>query len=113
MKSSVFPWSIPVVPVYWNGPFEIRTIQNLNTKMFGIGMAFGISSSDFVPPLYMFILVLLLYNIVIFSSGLEVQIIQPNGAVFGHESNSRLTGHNCLDFKPLLKHQSLNAQLNH
>ena len=28
------------------------TIQNPNIKMFGIGMAFGIPSADFEPPLY-------------------------------------------------------------
>ena len=51
LKSSVFEWSVPVVPVYWNGPFKIRTLRKPNSKMFGIGMVFGIPSSDFEPPL--------------------------------------------------------------
>ena len=37
--------------MYWNRPFKIGTIQNPNLKMFGIGMAFGIPSLDFEPPL--------------------------------------------------------------
>ena len=38
--------------MYWNGPFEIGTIWIPNFKMFGIGMVFGIPSSEFEPPLY-------------------------------------------------------------
>ena len=40
LNSSVFEW--------W---FENRTIRKPNFKMFGIGMVFGIPSSDFEPPL--------------------------------------------------------------
>ena len=38
--------------MYWNGPFKIGTIQIPNFKKFGIGMVFGIPSSEFEPPLY-------------------------------------------------------------
>ena len=40
LKSSVFEWSI-----------QNPNIQNPNFKIFGNGMAFGIPSLDFEPPL--------------------------------------------------------------
>ena len=38
----------------WNGPFQNGTILNQNIKTFRIGMAFGVPSSVFKPPLQCF-----------------------------------------------------------
>ena len=38
--------------MYWNRPFEIQTIQNLNFKMFGFWMSSLFECSEFEPPLY-------------------------------------------------------------
>ena len=45
--------------------FQIRTIQKPNLKTFGIGMALGIPSSDFEPPLYSIIAGPIIANVAI------------------------------------------------